>query len=183
MTDDELYRQYLAGEKSAFDKLMLRYGDVLTLYLSAVLHDWHDAEDIMIEAFARIMVKRPAIRDGGFKAYLFKTGRNLAARFASKRGRIQTFALEELEADVASPERTEVQYLNEERKQALYRCLNRIAPAYREALWLVYMEDLSYRQASEVLNVSEKKIDHLLRRGKQALRQGLEKEGVTDAHE
>ncbi len=45
------------------------------------------------------------------------------------------------------------------------------------------MEDLSYRQASEVLNVSEKKIDHLLQRGKQALRQELEKEGVTDAHE
>ena len=182
-TDDELYGQYLAGGLAAYDELMLRYGDSLTLYLCAVLHDLHDAEDMMIEAFARIMVKHPAIRAGGFKAYLFKTGRNLASRFASKRGRAQTFALEAFEEDLAAPERPEAHYLNEERKQALHRCLNRIDPAYREALWLVYMEDMSYRQASDVLNVSEKKLDHLLQRGKQILRQELEKEGVTDAHE
>ncbi len=182
MTDDELYRQYLAGENSAFDELMLRYGDSLTLYLAAILHDWHDAEDLMIEAFARIMVKRPAIRRG-FKAYLFKTGRNLAVRFAARQGRTQAFAPEDLQEEAASPEHTETQVLDAERKQTLHRCLNRLAPEYREALWLVYMEDVSYRQASEVLGVKEKKLDHLLERGKRMLRQELEKEGVTDAYE
>ena len=30
MSDDQLYRQYLAGDQSAGDQLMLRYGDALT---------------------------------------------------------------------------------------------------------------------------------------------------------
>jgi len=34
-----------------------------------------------------------------------------------------------------------------------------------------------------VLGIREKKLDYLLQRGKQVLRQELEKEGVTDAHE
>ena len=99
------------------------------------------------------------------------------------RGRLQTFAIEELTEEPSSPTETEAQYLDQERKLALHRYLNRIEPQYREALWLVYMEGLSYREASEVLRVSEKKIDRLLQRGKLLLRQELEKEGVTDAYE
>jgi RNA polymerase sigma-70 factor (ECF subfamily) len=181
--DHQLYFRFLSGETAALDELMLRYGDSLTSYLHAVLHNRQDAEDLMIETFARIMVKKPSIRDGCFKAYLFKTGRNLALRFGAKRGRLQTFAIEELTEEPSSPEETEAQFLDQERRLALYRCLNRIEPQYRETLWLVYMEGLSYREASEVLRVSEKKIDRLLQRGKLLLRQELEKEGVTDAYE
>ena len=183
LTDQEAYAGFLSGDTSAFDGLMIRYGDGLTVYLYGYLHNWHDAEDMMIEAFARIMVKRPAIRDGGFKAYLFKTGRNLALRYAAKRGRARTFTLEELHGEVSAPTLLETHYLDEERKQALYCCLDRIDPLYREALWLVYLEELTYRQAANVLGISEKKIDRLLQRGKRVMRQELEKEGVTDAHE
>lgn len=35
MTDDELYRQYLAGDQSAGDALILRWSDALTAYLDA----------------------------------------------------------------------------------------------------------------------------------------------------
>ncbi len=52
MTDDELYRQYLGGDASAGDQLMLRYGDALTAYLNAFLHHPHDAEDLMLDCFA-----------------------------------------------------------------------------------------------------------------------------------
>jgi RNA polymerase sigma-70 factor (ECF subfamily) len=52
----------------------------------------------------------------------------------------------------------------------------------REALWLVYFEDLSYAETAEVMNVSVKKIDNLLSRGKKRLREELEKEGVEHAY-
>ena len=42
-------------------------------------------------------------RSGCFKAYLFKTGRNLALRFGATRGRLQTFAIEELTEEPSSP--------------------------------------------------------------------------------
>ena len=61
-SDHELYSLFLAGDTRAYDELMIRYGDSLTVYLNGYLHDWHDAEDLMIEAFARIMAKKPRIR-------------------------------------------------------------------------------------------------------------------------
>lgn len=71
MTDEALYRRYLNGDEDALGELMERYGTKLTLYLDGYLCDLHEAEDLMIEAFAYLIAKRPAIRDGGFRAYLY----------------------------------------------------------------------------------------------------------------
>ena len=72
--------------------------------------------------------------------------------------------------------------LDDERDHILHLCLERIDPMMREALWLVYFEDLSYAETAEVMNVSVKKIDNLLSRGKKRLREELEKEGVDHAY-
>ena len=190
--DDVLYRQFLQGDTASYDELMIRYGDRLTFYLHGYLHDMNDAEDLMIDAFARIMVKRPLIRNGAFKAYLFKTARNLALRHQERKRRLDTFSIDGLDTELAdivlagsgaaeSPVEDEVRL--EARKQILHQCLGRIEPELKEALWLIYFEDMSYAQAASVMGVKEKRIDRLLVRGKQHMRRELEKEGVTNAYE
>ncbi len=177
MSDDELYRAYLAGDMSAGDTLMLRYGDALTRYLSSILHDANEAEDLMIDSFTVILVDRPKIADGHFKAYLFRVARNMTARRWKMLFRRQEFSLdEEMPDESHSPEND---MLAKERSAILQRCLNRIAPQYREALWLFYEMDMSYAQAAQVLRCPVKKIEDLLRNGKKRLRQELEKEGMT----
>ena len=182
--DDALYSLFLSGDTAAYDELLLRHGDSLTRYLYGYLHHWEDAEDLMVEAFARIMVKKPKIRQQGFKAYLFRTGRNLAARFHTRSTRLECFSLEGMEKEVAdaglSPEENLQQ---KERREALHLCLQRIEPDLAEALWLVYGEGLSYEEAAAVMGVSRKRVDKLLQRGKGILRTELLKEGIADAHE
>ena len=68
--DETLYHQYLCGDDTGLDALMKRYGDPLTLYIDGYLHDVHEAEELMLDAFAYLFTKKPRIRDGGFKAYL-----------------------------------------------------------------------------------------------------------------
>ena len=179
--DDALYSQYLAGDESACDALMLRYGDAVVAYLFGFLHDYQDAEDLMLELFARIMVRKPAIRPGGFRAYLFKSARHEAARYHKKKLRLQEFGLdEELPPSVDSSEDV---VLRSERGAALQRCLARMDAQYREPLWLVYAMGLSYAQTAGVLGVGAKKVDNLVTAGKKLLRRELEKEGITHAFE
>ena len=183
LTDTELYRQFLTGNVSAYDELLIRLGDGLTLFLNGYLHNWQDAEDLMIEAFARIMAKKPSIREGGFKAYLYKTARNLASRFHERAARRHEFALDDIEEARAEGMLPEEQALDEEKKEALHACLDRIDPELREALWLIYWEGMSYEQAASVMKVSKKRVDHLLTRGKAHMRKELEKEGFRHAFE
>ena len=84
-TDEEFYKQYLCGDEAGLEALMKKYGDPLTLYINGYLHDVHEAEDLMIEAFSYLFTKKPRIRDGGFKAYLYKAARHMALRHKSKR--------------------------------------------------------------------------------------------------
>ena len=178
--DEVLYNRFLSGDSAAYDELMLLHGDQLTAYLCALIHDPHDAEDLMIEAFARIMVKKPRIGDGAFKAYLYKTARNLAIRFADRR-RVRVFSFDEIGEELPDAFRTDAEVEKEQVKSTLHSCLDRIEPELREALWLVYFEELSYAEAAAVMKVGAKRIDNLLQRGKRRLRQELEREGITDA--
>ena len=192
--DDTLYQHFLQGDTASYDELMIRYGDRLTFYLHGYLHDINDAEDLMIEAFARIMAKRPNIGEGAFKAYLFKTARNLALRHQDKKQRMQVFSIDGLDSEIAdkvlaagtgqierySPVEEDIGH--EERKQILHLCLDRIEPELKEALWLIYFEEMSYAEAAAVMKVNRKKIDHLLQRGKKNMRIELVKEGMVSAY-
>ena len=183
MTDDQLYQSYLAGDASAGDQLMLRCGDALTAYLAAFLHSEEDAEDLMLDCFTVILVDKPKIREGHFRPYLFRVARNKANRLWKLRIRRNEFSLDENpifdsgRVD-ASPEE---ELWKNERNAILRRCLNRIAPQYREALWLIYDMDMSYAQAAEVLSCGTKKVEDLLRNGKKRLHSELEKEGISYA--
>ena len=181
MTDDELYSLYLKGDGASGDELMLRYADVLTGYVEGFVDDYHEAEDIMIDSFATILVGKPKINEGNFKAYLFKVARNKACHLWKRRYKINEFSLsddetaEELISEAIGPEG---KMLNDERAQTVGKCLNRIAPQYREALWLVYCMDLSHEQAAEILKCNKKKINNLVTNGKAALKKELEKEEI-----
>lgn len=81
ITDETIYQRYLNGESNAADLLVEKYADMLIFYINGYIKDIHEAEDLMIEAFSQIFAKeRPITGEGSFKAYLYKTARNLALR-------------------------------------------------------------------------------------------------------
>ena len=181
MTDEELYRLYLAGDDAGLERLMERYGDALTLYIDGYLGDVHEAEDLMIEVFAYLLAKKPRIRPGAFKAYIYKAARHMALRCKSRRRAV--FSLEELAEEPEAEQLVEDAAGGRERARVLRECMARLKPDYREALYLTYFEGLSYAEAAEVMKKNVKQITNMVYRGKQSLRALLEKEGVTDAEQ
>ncbi|MBQ3424713.1 MAG: RNA polymerase sigma factor [Clostridia bacterium] len=181
--DHELYRRFLAGESEAFDALITKYSGRLILYLSGMTQNVQDAEDLAIETFAAILARRPAIRPGGFQAYLYRAARNRAIRFHGRLVRRRAFQLEEDQAQALLAVRPDDAFLRGERCRSVRRCLGRIEPGPREALWLVYCEEMSYAQAAAIMGVDPKKIDNLLTKGKRLMRLELEKEGIAGADE
>ncbi|MDY3691320.1 MAG: sigma-70 family RNA polymerase sigma factor [Dysosmobacter sp.] len=183
ISDETAYRRYLDGEEKAADLLVEKYGDPLTLYINGYLKDIHEAEDLMIEAFSQIFAKeRPITGAGAFKAYLYKTARNLALRHRKKH-RLSFLRFEELDFEPQSDVSADAELSRSERSRQLYDALGKLKEEYREALYLVYFEDMSYRNAATVMNKSEGQITKLVYRGKQSLKATLEQEGFTYADE
>ncbi|MBR4410234.1 MAG: sigma-70 family RNA polymerase sigma factor [Firmicutes bacterium] len=175
--DEILYHQYQAGDENAADQLVERYGDALTIYIYGFTGNIHDAEDLMIEAFSLMFAKaRPVSEPGSFKGYLFKIGRNLAGRYKKKKV-LKLLSFEELTFEPKSDILAETSVYGKERKLLLYNAMAKLKEEYREALYLVYFEDLSYRQAAAVMGKSESQITKLVYRGKQSLKNILKKDG------
>lgn len=182
MTNDEvLYRRYLDGDDNGLTALMERYGDSLVFYINGYLRDVHEAEDLMIEAFAYLIAKKPRICDGAFRSYLYKTGRNLALRCLSRNRLRQCFSLDDLDREPESDALVEQLVQTEERSRSLHLCMAQLRPDYREALYLVYFENMRHAEAAAIMGKSERQIADLVFRARNSLRKRLEKEGMTDA--
>ena len=179
MTDEEYYSRYLDGDENGIDELVKKYGSPLTLYISGYIHDIHEAEDLMIEAFTYLFSKRPHIHAGGLRAYLYKTARNLALRHKSRRKPV--FGFDDLKDDPESDILVEEVLKTREKNQILRLCLDKLNPAYREALFLVYFEGLSHAETASLMGKTEKQIADLVYRGKISLRKCLEGEGISNA--
>lgn len=152
---------------------MERHGDAVKFYIHGYISDIDMAEEIMLEAFARLLVKAPTLRTGGFKPYLYKTARNLALKHLNYRSRFTS--LDALAFEPVEDRQLEEGLLRDERERELYRNLDRIAPEYREALYLVYIEELSYVEAAAVMRKSRKQVENLVYRGKRAMKALMDK--------
>ena len=175
----EAIRQYLSGDDAGLEALMKKYGDPLTLYIDGYLHDVHEAEELMLDVFAYLFTKKPKIRDGGVKAYLYKAARHMALRHKSKRKPM--FSLDELTDEPDGRLLAEEVIRTAERNRILHFCMDEMNPDYREVLYLTYFEDMSYAQAAEVTGKTVKQITNMVYRGKESLRRLLEREGITNA--
>ncbi len=176
--DEALYRRSFGKDQSAAEKLVERYGDSLTFYVNGYIHDIQDAEDIMIDAFALMFVKmRPVCRAGSFKAYLYKTARNLAVRH--KKGRRIFINIDDVAFELKNDDKAEADIIRNERDRQLYGALERLKTEYQEVLYLIYFQDMSYREAGAVMGKSESQVTKLVYRGKQRLKSILEEEGFV----
>ena len=178
-SDYEVYGSFLEGDEDALEVLVERFGNSLTLYIDGYIHDVHEAEDLMMETFSWLFTKKPRIRDGCFKAYLYKAARHMALRHKSRRRII--FSLDDLTREPEAQMLVEEIVRTKERNQILHLCMDELNPGYREALYLTYFEGMSYQQAAKVMGKSVKQITNMVYRGKERLRGLLKREGITDA--
>ena len=182
ISDEELYRQYLSGDETGLEELIRKYDNPLTLYINGYLHDVHEAEDLMMETFSWLFTKKPRIRDGGFRAYLYQSARHMALRLLRKKRARNCFSLDALTEEPEARELVEEAVQSAERARLLRTCMAELHEDYREALFLVYFEGLSHAETAAVMGKREKQVADLIYRGKNALRKRLEQEGITDAH-
>ena len=183
ITDETIYQQYLRGETNAADLLVEKYADMLIFYINGYIKDVHEAEDLMIEAFSQIFAKeRPITGEGSFKAYLYKTARNLALRHSKKHRHIFLW-IDDLDFELPDKTLAETKVFRNERDRQLYAALDKLKLEYREAVYLIYLEEMSYRNAAAVMSKSEHQIKNLVYRGKQSFLAILEQEGFEYADE
>ena len=170
------YRRYLDGDEAAFEQIVKDYFDSLTYFINGYVHDPDAAEDIAIDAFSDLIVHKHRYNfKVTLKTYLFMIGRSRALNYIKRRGKFQ---MTELPEDLPMDSTLEEELLSKERKRQIHCALEQLKPDLREAVHLVYFEQLSCREAGCVMKRTTKQVYNLLYRAKETLRSILAEENI-----
>ena len=174
------YRRYLDGDAGAFDEIMRLHFDRVVFFIDRILHDTQLSEDVAIDVFACLAIKKGYDGRSSLRTYLLTLARSRALNRLKAQRAHPTISYEDLSEDESDRAQLEQTVLKSERDRALDRVIGTLPPEMQTVLRLVYFEELSYEQTAHVMKKSKKQIDNLLYRAKNALRPVLEKEGITN---
>lgn len=182
---------FCEGDDTAFEALFERWSQPLLHYIQRMLGEPALAEEVVQETFIRVYRARDRYKvEARFSTWLYRIGTNIALnelrRAVRKRPhwRIEEGFAEEGEGELGqagssrfgvvrnleSNERPSDEQV--EIRQATERVdagLQELPERQRAALWLCSVDGLSYGEAAQVLDTTEKSVKSLVHRGRKTL--------------
>lgn len=171
------------GDQAAYGVLMARYRDSVFYIMLKMVHNRDDAEDLTQEAFAKAfnnLVNYSA--DFAFTTWLFKIATNNGIDYLRKK-RLQTSSLEETQEtdDGDAPtmvvkdhaSNPEENMMKEQRAEKIRTAVGNLNPKYKVLVEMRYLEELSYEEISEKLDIPLGTVKAQLFRAKDMLFQAL----------
>ena len=179
--DGQLYTSFLTNnDPKALEALFNKYRDGLILFIYGFVQNIDEAEELMMDTFAVLVSGTARYKEkanASFKTWLYTIAKNQALLCLRKRKFIfispDKEFLNNFEADEGLQPVAEL--LKNERNAHLYRAMKSIDPCYRQALYLLFFENMKPEQISQIIKKNIKQTYNILARGKESLRIAYER--------
>jgi RNA polymerase sigma-70 factor, ECF subfamily len=189
-TDNNLVKEFIAGNDAAFTQIVGKYKDALTNYLNMMIGDYDIAVDLSQETFLRVY--RNIGRYSNmyqFSTWIYRIATNLAIdemRYRKRRGQVfyrnvwgsrkSTKDKEGPEFEIADIRRSpRDEILRKESGQVLGDAIRSLPEKYRTAFIMKEVQELPYDAIAKVLNCSAGTIKSRLHRARELLQRKLER--------
>ncbi|MDN3668920.1 RNA polymerase sigma factor [Echinicola jeungdonensis] len=161
-SDFEVWSAFKLGDEAAFNYIYRQYMNALYNYAYQVSRDQDLARDAIHTLFIKIRRKRKELPEvHNIKAYLMKIIYRLildALKQKQKSHPLIENPHDNLFPVELSPESQMInQEVSEEKRSKLEDALNQLSKRQREALLLMYREELSYKEIAEILELEHVK--------------------------
>ncbi len=159
--DQELVARAQAGDRRAFDLLVLKYQQKVAGLIGRYLRDPNEVQDVAQEAFIKAYRALAGFRgESAFYTWLYRIAINAAKNHLASRGRrpprddMEMEVAEQLESggrlrEMGTPEN---HLLSEEIAQTVQKALDELPEDLRTAIVLRELEGLSYEEIAEAMD-------------------------------
>ena len=159
--DQALVERVQAGDKQAFDVLVLKYQNKIIQLVNRYVHDADEARDVAQEAFIKAYRAIGRFRgDSAFYTWLYRIAINTAKNYLVASGRrpprsdIDAQDAEQYEGatglkEYATPERL---LLKDEIQEAIATAIDELPDDLRAAITLRELEGLSYEEIAQTMD-------------------------------
>jgi len=159
--DEELVRRVQAGDKKAFDLLVLKYQHKIVQLINRYLRDPHEALDVAQETFIKAYRALPSFRgDSAFYTWIYRIAINTAKNYLASRSRrpidddIEIDTAEQFESapGLRDQETPEGILLSEELARVIQLAMDELPDELRTAITLRELDGLTYDEIANVMS-------------------------------
>jgi RNA polymerase sigma-70 factor (ECF subfamily) len=175
-SSDQLIEQILVlrcqiGDKNALAELIGRYKAPLRYFINRLSANPEMAEDIFQDTWLTVIRRIHTLKKlDAFSIWLYRIARNKVYQQLRRKK-----MLSKLDENITVPNNTEDDDFSPENAAKIHKCLKELQPEHKEVLMLRFLEQMSYKQISEVLNCSLGTVKSRIHYAKLALKKEMEK--------
>ncbi|WDQ18234.1 RNA polymerase sigma factor [Rhodopirellula sp. P2] len=168
----------LSGDASAFESLVIRHQDRLHHAMIHVTGSVHDAEEVTQEAFIRAFVKLDTFQQNSqFFTWLYRVAFNIA--LSRKRRQKVRLSLDQQREEIGEEvvcdgEAVDANMIRQDDVSLVQLALQQLSDQHRSILVLREMEESSYEEMAEILELSIGTVRSRLNRARKQLRLAIE---------
>jgi RNA polymerase sigma-70 factor (ECF subfamily) len=179
--DLDFIKRFKDGDTSAFGEIVLKYQDRIYNLCRHMLGNAHNAEDAAQDAFLKAYQALPRFQpDASLYTWLYRIATNTCIDYKRKPVFESLFRRsadgEELVHDRASDEPSpERLYQSRQMDQALRESLGKLSPKLRAIIILKEIEEMSYEEIAETLDISLGTVKSRISRAREELQKSMKK--------
>ncbi|HQR34629.1 MAG TPA: sigma-70 family RNA polymerase sigma factor [Blastocatellia bacterium] len=185
MDDHSLLAATLTGDEAAFKELVRRYQNQITNYVYRMLDDYDRAVDLAQETFLRVYTSAERYQATySFSTYIYRIAHNLAISELRqrKRRKLMQFPMffsdkdsDEVEIEIEDQRQVlaDDSMIAAQQREAVTKAIASLPEKYRAALVLCDIEEKSYEEISEVLDLPVGTVKSRINRARNLLKDKL----------
>jgi len=179
-SDEDLIESFQNGDLYAFDLIVKRYKNQLLNFVYRFLGNAEEAEDLVQETFLRVYRNRKAYQKvAKFSTWIYTIAGNLAKTELRKRKRRKFFSISDLGYNEKDYDISDEAYNPEKdvdgrmKEEIIHREIDALSPKFREVILLRDVQQLSYEEISQIVNIPLGTVKSRVNRGRLKLQEKL----------
>lgn len=181
MTEFELLNRIIEGETDLFAKIVNKYQVQIKNICLGYVHDKEKADDIAQEVFIEIWKSLKKFKQKSkFSTWIYRIAVNKSLNYIRKEkkysnGNILSIenTVKDIQIEIKEEENPDFEIENNEKSMILNAAINRLSKKQKNVFVLNKLNDISYKEISEITGYSLSSIESLIHRAKLKLQSEL----------
>ncbi len=172
--DKKLYRRFLNGDNESFEHIMNKYMEKIIYFIYKFIKSMDVAEDLAQDVFVYILMNKERYDSKySLKAYLYTIAKSKTLNYIKRENKITYLKDNDY---LFNEEEIEDIIFDKEQSQNLKNAIDNLPEPQNQIIYLADIEELSYKEICNILNISLSQVKTLIYRGRRKLKKILMKE-------